>query len=276
MMINSYYFHSATEKTDHALSFRQCGWQNCDPRYTFGPFVRDFYLIHYIISGQGTFQNDFGKFTLSAGNGFLIRPTETTTYTADAEHPWKYLWVGFVGTEAERILSRCRLSSQSPVFFQETGGIIEKNMRDIIDADKLSNGFTYLALAKLYLIFSQLTGRVPTQPPTKKVEIIKKAVSFIEANYYNDLTVKSVADHLFINRCHLFKIFKETLGISPIHYIIDLRLSKACELLRYTNMSVTEVASYLRFADASSFCRLFKNKYNVTPLTYKKLPLEAD
>ena len=98
---NSY---KATEKELVSLSVYNVGYQNCDPGYQWGPGIRDHYLIHYIISGKGTYQVNGTTYDLTAGDAFLVYPNTEIIYCADAEEPWEYAWVGFTGSDAAMIL----------------------------------------------------------------------------------------------------------------------------------------------------------------------------
>ena len=73
---------------EELLDFRlfQCGWEQCAPLHSFGPFVRNHYLFHYVISGRGFLDADVKKgvtrrYDLEAGQGFLISPGQVTTYS---------------------------------------------------------------------------------------------------------------------------------------------------------------------------------------------------
>jgi len=89
---------------DNFLDLRlyQYGWEQCAPLHSFGPFVRNHYLFHYILSGQGVLHSDDGDgvthhYYLGPGRGFLICPGQVNTYSADEKTPWKYTWVEFDG-----------------------------------------------------------------------------------------------------------------------------------------------------------------------------------
>ncbi len=71
------------------------GTEKCAAGHTYGPAVREYYLIHYVTSGKGTFQADGKEYRLTSGDMFLIRPQQVTTYLADQKEPWSYIWVGF-------------------------------------------------------------------------------------------------------------------------------------------------------------------------------------
>ena len=63
--------------------------------HKYGPVVRNYYLIHYILAGLGTFQTEQMTYRLHAGQVFLIEPGQETTYIADKNTPWSYIWIGF-------------------------------------------------------------------------------------------------------------------------------------------------------------------------------------
>lgn len=64
--------------------------------------MRPNYIVHYILDGQGEYQLGGCTYTLKKEQGFLIAPNVMTTYRADRENPWVYLWVGFEGGGAAR------------------------------------------------------------------------------------------------------------------------------------------------------------------------------
>ena len=93
---NSY---KVTEKELVSLSVYNVGFQKCNSLYQWGPGVRDHYLIHYIISGKGTYHVNGESISLSAGDSFLVYPNTEVTYCADNDTPWEYAWVGFTGID---------------------------------------------------------------------------------------------------------------------------------------------------------------------------------
>ncbi len=60
-----------------------CGMSACRPNHSFGPAVRPNYIIHYILSGKGTYQVGERRYEIRQGQGFLIEPEAVTFYKAD-------------------------------------------------------------------------------------------------------------------------------------------------------------------------------------------------
>ena len=71
------------------------GWETCDPGHTFGPGIRDFYIIHYVLSGTGTYIIRGKEYHPQPGYLFALAPYETVYYTADNENPRHYVWINF-------------------------------------------------------------------------------------------------------------------------------------------------------------------------------------
>ena len=87
-----------------------CGYESCQPLHSYGPAVRPNYVIHYIISGKGTFTIGNRTYRLTAGQGFFLMPNVRTYYEADADDPWTYLWIGFDGEKAASYVQELGLS----------------------------------------------------------------------------------------------------------------------------------------------------------------------
>ena len=74
-----------------------------------------------------------------------------------------------------------------------------------------------------------------------------------------------MAQQLFVSPAHLSKIFKEATGLSPIHYLIHVRLKHAKELLKQEEWTIKEVAQAVGYQDAYHFSKLFKKYYGTAP-----------
>ena len=105
----------APERAELPLVVYNAGFQKCPPGYGWGPGIRDHYLIHYIVSGRGTYETAGRTFVPEAGEAFLVRPEEPVYYQADEEEPWEYYWVGFSGPSAPLLLAQTAFSGGAPV-----------------------------------------------------------------------------------------------------------------------------------------------------------------
>lgn len=267
--IKHYYLDKATNAS---LWVCQCGWEKCPSNHKFGPSVRDHFLIHYVVSGSGKYTNSSGEYHLTKGQGFLISPSEVTTYTADVEDPWEYYWVGFKGIDAKHILGRCGLNAKTPTFSCDETQKLKGLFVKMFEAFKSNKAREYAMLAYLYLIISDLIAQVKPQTlPSSNVKVyLNSALLYINDNYSYDINVKSLVSHIGIDRTYLYRIFVENIQISPEQYLLKTRMTKAANLLSSTNYSVLQVALSTGYKDLSHFSNIFKKFFGVSPSTYRK------
>jgi len=101
------------------------------------------------------------------------------------------------------------------------------------------------------------------------VSSLSKAAEFIENHYAENITLNQLAKLADIPVNTLLKEFKAAFNTSPIHYIIELKIRKACELLMQEHRNITEISNIVGFSDSNYFSRLFKERIGLSPSEYR-------
>ncbi len=96
-------------------------------------------------------------------------------------------------------------------------------------------------------------------------DAMKKAIAYIRLNFQSDISMSEVAAHSGIGERYLRKLFATHLNISPLDYLSQIRVNKAIELLRNTEMSVKEVCFACGFKSPQYFSKIFKQQVGITP-----------
>ena len=253
------------------LSVCYSGREACTPGHSFGPAVRDHYIIHYILRGKGTFEQDGRQYPLGPSDAFLITPYHTASYRADESDPWEYVWIAFRGSDVDGILARCGLSRQTPVFHYRLETPLERRIPVGYSAAAANTAQDYEALGELYGFFSLLmrSHEMHSDARASRGTPLQQAIAYVEANYFNDFSVEDLAAHVSLSRSQLYRVFKNSLGMSPQSYILQCRLTKARYLVCNTALSVAEIALSCGFTDQSYFTRCFRSQYGASPLAYR-------
>lgn len=105
---------------------------------------------------------------------------------------------------------------------------------------------------------------------------IKKAVSYIQANYNQNLNVKKVADYLEISEPYLQKMFRNNLNTSIHSFINQTRITKAKNLIANTNFPIKKIAKDIGYNSIQSFIENFKNIVGYTPTEFKEKEIHND
>lgn len=100
-------------------------------------------------------------------------------------------------------------------------------------------------------------------------EVFVKAYNYILRNLNNKLNVAEIAQLMNISSDYLEKLFKKEIGQTVLDFIQSSRAQRSQELLKNTNMSISEIALVMGFANASHYIKIYKNKYNITPSKHR-------
>lgn len=98
---------------------------------------------------------------------------------------------------------------------------------------------------------------------------IHEALTYIEHNFQNDITIEDIASVCGLNRTYFGKIFKEALGKTPQEFLVNYRMLKAAELLKLTHLSIGDIGITVGYANQMHFSRAFKNCYGVSPREWR-------
>ena len=99
---------------------------------------------------------------------------------------------------------------------------------------------------------------------------IREAVSFIEQNYSNPITVEDIAASCNLNRSYLGKIFRDSLNQTPQQFLIYYRMNRAAELLKFSEMSINEISRMVGYPNQLHFSRAFRNVFGISPSSWRK------
>lgn len=256
----------------------QYGWEQCAPLHSFGPFVRNHYLFHYVLSGHGQLDaaDQHGTvryYPLNPGQGFLIFPGQITTYSAREDDPWKYVWLEFDGLRVAEYVDQAGLTPDQPIYCPltpEQGRSVGDTMLYIADHSCESA----LHLVGQLCLF--LDGLIQTSSSRRELRggqlkdfYIQEAVNFMERNYHRDLTVEEIAQVCGLNRSYFSKIFKQNMGCPPQEFLIRLRLSKAADLMKGTSGSIGDIAAQCGYPNQLHFSRAFRKRYGLSPREWR-------
>lgn len=260
------------------LEIYECGWEKCNPHHDFISSGRDYYLLHYVAKGQGVYQVDNVNYPLKEKTFFLISPNQRHRYFANNEDPYEYYWIGFHGLEATKIIKESLLENQY-IFTIDKDEEILTIFRSIRKIDKNSNSSKYNLLSSFYKLFAIIIEERNVNINYKESstkDVVGEVMKYIQAHYSEGVTVSMIASIFHMNRSHLYRVFKNRMGISLEQYILDTRLTNSLILLKNDMLSVKEVANLVGFKDYNNFLKLFKRTYQVTPSEYRKDPFETE
>lgn len=266
------------------LSVFNCGLQSCENGYTWGPGVRDHYLIHFVVSGKGSYTVNNCVYTLNSGDIFLAKPNQLITYSADLVEPWEYYWVGFNGACANKLVGSLPFQDNNSVHHCKYPESVKKALLDIFLSRGSEPRNEVLMIGYLYIFIAELMQESEALVPNilnSSSQYVLSAIKFIQFNYSHDISIDDIAKAVGVSRSHLYRVFISNVSQSPIDYLTTYRINEACVLLKSSSLSIAEIAVSVGFFDQFYFSRVFKKSKGVPPSKYiasldKTKPLHSE
>lgn len=262
-----------TGEKSGSLFVNCCGCSRTEPLHSFGPAQKPHYLIHFVLSGRGSFSIRNKEYLLEPGYGFLIPPEELVFYQSDRENPWTYVWVGFSGVLAQDTVKAMGLSLHSPVFMSERGEELYQTVKDMMEHNTYGIANDLRRNGQLQLFLSIIAESVPIEKKSETDSAdnyVRRAVEFIQGNYCNPIKVTDVADYVCINRSYLYTLFRNGTGMSPQQFLTTFRITKATELLQLTEHPIESIALSCGYTDPLVFTKAFKQMKGMSPSAYRR------
>lgn len=256
------------------LNMYHCGMEDCTPGHFYGPAVRDHFLIHYIVKGEGRFQVGERSYFLEAGQGFLICPGIVTYYQADINDPWSYSWVGFNGLKAGEYLRKAGITNENPVFRYDRDDFIKNCLYRMTEAGMETEAKEMRLLGLLYMFLSKLIENADKKRSGAGEngceKYVRKAVEYIGKNYSRRISIAEIAGYVGLDRSYFYTLAKKYLGISPMEYLTKYRMDRACELLKIDGLTVGDVSRSVGYDDQLQFSKVFKKIRGLSPREFRK------
>ncbi|ANS75420.1 AraC family transcriptional regulator [Paenibacillus yonginensis] len=253
------------------------GESQTSPSHRLGPKIYDFYLFHYIEEGSGVFRTEKGTYRLRSGSGFMIEPDHLVSYESDPETPWRYRWLAFSGAGAKELAREAGFSQDTPVVHGSSYGPIPEALGSILAAFReQQEGAGLAALGYLYLIMAEakrslVSGTANTEGEAHIQRVVKQMIHYMTSQYAYPISIEEMCSGLGYNRAYLSRVFKKGTGMSPVTYLLKLRIDKARYLLRdRPDLSIEQIAASVGLTDPLYFSRQFKRFYGEAPSTYRR------
>ena len=152
-------------------------------------------------------------------------------------------------------------------------GLIHQNF--VSDSNNILSKLKKCSTKEMFIntLCNELTAFIHsnTNNNMENARLIKTALSYINKNYSEKITLEDVASKIFITPHYFGILFKNTTGTSFSNYLINLRIDEARGMLKDIRYKVSEIARFVGYNDSKYFCRLFKERVGVSPNEYRKL-----
>lgn len=231
------------------------------------------YLILLVLSGRGRLFYNGSSFSLRQGSCVWIDCSLPYSHESSRNYPWELKWVHFNGKEALEYYKLYEEQGFPNVFIPSNPGGLNELLSSLILAHKNDGPYCEMMSHKYLtdIITMCFTENTPAYAGSACMsEKLAQVREYLKAHFDRRLTLDGLAERFFISKYHLARSYKQAYGITIGGELTALRISRAKSLLRFSTMTVEEIAVSCGCSDASYFTKLFKKAEGVTPLEYRR------
>lgn len=240
-------------------------------RRSSGRHVHDTYEFHYVVGGRGSFEMRGQSLPICPGDFFYTRPRTEHRAVVPSDGDYLLQYVSFLELDAERDAELAfdlerqlgegaprRLGDRYHGFFAELGRLSEA------DDPYQRNAAALKFAALLYELMAGAPASHHGHPA------VQRALELMRSRVSSSCDLDHLIAELGLDKSYFIRLFKKSVGVPPMKYLMTLKMSAAADLLRTTREPLAVVAAQVGFSDEYHFAKRFKQWSGVAPGAYRR------
>lgn len=231
----------------------------------------DSYLFFIVLEGEGTLNYNNKVSKLEKGSCVFIDCNNKYSHTSSN---WTIKWVHFNGNTLSNIYSKYLSREGLNIFKSKDFNKYESLIDDVqLIADSNDYMKDMIINEKLASLLSILLSETIYEKDDNKKHIYDISVikDYLDNNFLKKISLDGLSKKFFINKFYLTRLFKNTYGVTINEYIVNKKITKAKELLRFSNLTIEVISIECGINDNNYFSRLFKQVEGISPKEYRKM-----
>lgn len=232
------------------------------------------HILIYCVEGSGQATINNVKYTITAGEFFILPATLGHSYAADKDHAWTIYWMHFKGRIGDAIceqLHRRFNSYKGAVNYSEKRIALFEEIYTNLERGYSNENISYANMCLWHYLASFLfDNKFNSISRDETGDVSSVAIDFMQQHLNRSLTLTEIARKVNLSVSHFAAIFHKKTGFAPIEYFNHLKIQKACQYLQFTEHRVNEISNHLGIEDCYYFSRLFKKLMGISPNEYRK------
>lgn len=206
---------------------------------------------------------------------FVVMPGDKFSYSIDEDSAKvEENWMKIYGNAAKSFLTEAGFPTDSttvcPLPYAKKARECFRELMTEINYTNVDDRY-YMLQGFLTLCALQRSSVRQNENNKKSNSYVTKAVEYIQAHYNEQITEKTLADHLYISVNYMHRLFLSNTGMTPNYYINNYRISLAKKMLSNTSLSIFQISESVGFSSGDYFCRVFKKFMDCSPSHYRRI-----
>lgn len=231
------------------------------------PLGLEHFLLMQCVSGEGVIDINGESLKVNPNDVFIWEPNKAQSYLNIGDEGWCVNWLGFSCEELPFCLNNGFIKVD---YFPKSVGRVRLNtIKQLLEEETLSSYIR--ASGEVYLLLCELAIYINGSISKDDSFDLGFIIEFMKQNLHKQISLKELSQMFNISQSYICKLFNKQYQITPIQYLIELKLNRA-KILLVTNpdLKVYKVAEMCGYEDQVYFSRVFKKYIGQTPSEYRK------
>ncbi len=232
------------------------------------------FLFFMVLDGAGKLEYNGKEYKLVEGSCVFINCQHPYSHTTDANDLWHLSWCHFYGPSLSSIYDKYCERGGRPVFMPDDNTPFTATLEDLMTTAKSSDYMRDMMineqLSKLLTMIMSYSWHPEDKKSTPKRTSVVEVKEYLDQHYNDRIVLDELSIMFFIDKYYLAKTFKNQFGLPISTYLQNLRITKAKQLLRFSNKTVEEIGYEVGLGNPAYFSRVFKNVEGVSPKLYRE------
>ena len=232
--------------------------------------------LFYVVDGKGEFNIQGQRFPVKPNDFVIINPQVEHTELSSPDEPLEYIVLGIRGlsfsnltpvSEGGHPFSFFNLRDEQKDILRYLNAMVQEATSQQMSYELVCHNLLEILLIKIlrHQHFDLEVGK--QSKATKDISFIKH---YLETYYHESIQLEDLASMTHLSRFYIFHSFKKEIGMSPMEYLIDIRIKESKILLRTTNYSISQVADIVGFTTPTYFSKQFRKSTGISPTDYRE------
>lgn len=232
------------------------------------------YLFFVVLKGSGTLEYEGALYELTEGDCVFIDCQKSYSHRT-SEDLWSLKWAHFYGPNMNGIYKKYAERGGCPCFHAKNRKTFEQILTQLYE---IASSTSYIRDMKIYekltalltLLMEESWNPDTDRKGTSRKRDLQNVKEYLDEHYQQKITLDGLSEMFYINKFYLTRIYKDQFGISINSYLLQVRITHAKQMLRFTDLSIEEISHECGMNDANYFSRMFKKVEGMTPGEYRK------
>lgn len=232
------------------------------------------YLFFVVKKGTGQLSYDGRTYDLRPGDCVFIDCRKAYSHRTSADL-WSLQWAHFFGPNLNGIYEKYRERGGRPCFHPNRTAGYETILDELFflagSSDHIKDMRIFEKLTSLLTLLMEESWNPEARDSSlTRRRDLQEVKDYLDAHYALRLTLDDLAERFYLNKFYLSRIYKEQFGIPINAYLLQVRITHAKRLLRFSDLTIEKIGQKCGMHDANYFTRIFKKIEGVTPGEYRK------